>query len=143
MQLIEYLTANQKITHVLGVPQDELTRTVMGLPSRDSNLLSFNDVLVWVLGALGKGEEIKRLRAQEEFEQVPQGCMLGRDLLGLFEETFRSMDRHNDLIIKRGLFIARLTNDPLVKRSLNLPAVFEPEYNRHVSLCRIFERIEV
>lgn len=52
--------------------------------------------------------------------------MLSKDLLGLFEETFRSMDRHNDLIIKRAPFLARLTNDPLVKRSLNLPAVFEP-----------------
>lgn len=52
--------------------------------------------------------------------------MLSKDLLGLFEETFRSMDRHNDLIIKRGPFLARLTNDPLVKRNLNLPAVFEP-----------------
>ena len=48
------------------------------------------------------------------------------------------MDRHNDLIIKRGPFIGRLTSEPAVKKSLNLPAVFEPEYNRYVSLRRIF-----
>jgi hypothetical protein len=53
------------------------------------------------------------------------------------------MDRHNDLLIKRGPFLSRLTNDPTVKRNLNLPAVFEPEYNRHVSLRRIFERLEI
>jgi len=51
------------------------------------------------------------------------------------------MDRHNDLIIKRVPFIGRLTSEPLVKKNLNAPAVFEPEYNRHVSLRRIFERI--
>jgi hypothetical protein len=61
----------------------------------------------------------------------------------LFEDTFRAMDRHNDLIIKRVPFIARLTSEPLVKKNLNLPAVFEPEYNRHVSLRRVFERIEI
>ena len=48
------------------------------------------------------------------------------------------MDQYNDLIIKRILYISKLTGDPLVKKSLNLPAVFEPEYNRHVSLRRIF-----
>ncbi len=110
----------------------------MGLASKDQNLLTFSEVLLWVLGALGKADEAKRIKAAEEYEQVPQGCMLSKDLLGLFEETFRSMDRHNDLLIKRAPFLARLTNDPLVKRSLNLPAVFEPEYNRHVSLRRIF-----
>jgi hypothetical protein len=51
------------------------------------------------------------------------------------------MDRHNDLIIKRIPFVSRLTNDPFIKKSLNFPAVFEPEYGRHVSLRRIFERI--
>lgn len=68
---------------------------------------------------------------------------MSKELLGFFEETFRSMDRHGDLLVKRSPFVARLTGDPLVKRSLNLPAVFEPEYDRHVSLRRVFERIEM
>lgn len=50
--------------------------------------------------------------------------MLSKELMGLFEDTYRMMDRHNDLIIKRVPFISRLTSNPLVKKSLNLPAVF-------------------
>jgi hypothetical protein len=138
VQLIEYLTTNPKIPRVLGVSEEDLPRTVLGLASKDPNLLTSSEVLLWVLGALGKADEVKRIKAAEEYEQVPQGCMLSKDLLGLFEETYRSMDRHNDLLIKRATFLARLTNDPMVKRGLNLPAVFEPEYNRHVSLRRIF-----
>jgi hypothetical protein len=52
--------------------------------------------------------------------------MLSKDLMQLFEDTFRAMDRHNDLIIKRVPFIGRLTSEPLVKKNLNAPAVFEP-----------------
>jgi hypothetical protein len=53
------------------------------------------------------------------------------------------MDRHGDLLVKRAPFLARLTADPLVRRALNLPAVFEPEYDRHVSLRRVLERLEI
>lgn len=69
--------------------------------------------------------------------------MLSGELMQLFEDSFRALDRHNDLIIPRVSFIARLTSEPLVKKNLNLPAVFEGEYGRHVSLRRIFERIEI
>jgi hypothetical protein len=51
------------------------------------------------------------------------------------------MDKHSDLIVKRIPFISKLVSDPIVRKSLNLPAVFEPEYNKHISLRRIFERI--
>jgi hypothetical protein len=53
------------------------------------------------------------------------------------------MDKHNDLIIKRIPFINKLATDPLIKKSINLPAVFEPAYDRYISLRRIFERIEI
>jgi hypothetical protein len=34
-------------------------------------LLSYNEVLMFVLSSLGKAEDAKKLRAQEEFQQVP------------------------------------------------------------------------
>lgn len=63
MQLIEYLNANPKIPKVLGVSEEAVSRTVLGLQSKDPNLLNFNEVLLWVLGAVGKSEEAKRLKA--------------------------------------------------------------------------------
>lgn len=105
--------------------------------------MTINEGLMWVYGCLGKTDIVKKIKADQQFEAVPQGCMLSKDLLQLFQDTFRAMDRHNDLIIKRIPFISRLTSEPLVKKNLNLPAVFEPCYNRHVSLRRIFEKIQI
>jgi len=42
----------------------------------------------------------------------------------LFEDTFKQLDRHSDLIVKRIAFIGRLTSDPTVKQNLNMPAVY-------------------
>ena len=50
--------------------------------------------------------------------------MLSKEILSLFEDTFRRMDRYNDLIIKRIPFVSKLTSEPLVKKNLNMPAVF-------------------
>jgi len=50
--------------------------------------------------------------------------MLSKEMLLLFESTFKAMDRHNDLIIKRIPFIGKLVGDVLVKKHINTPAVF-------------------
>lgn len=110
----------------------------MAQECKDPNLMTINEGLMWVYSCLGKIDVVKKIKADQEFQAVPKGCMLSKELMQLFEDTFRGMDRHNDLIIKRSPFISRLAAEPLVKKTLNLPAVFEPSYNRHVSLRRIF-----
>lgn len=81
----------------------------MAQQCKDPNLMTISDALMWVYGCLGKTDVVKKLKADQEFQAVPQGCMLSKDLMQLFEDTFRGMDRHNDLIIKRSPFISRLT----------------------------------
>lgn len=65
MQLIEYLTANQKIIKVLNLSIHQLSDSVINFPSKDRNLLTFNEILIFVLDSLGKGEDVKKLRAQQ------------------------------------------------------------------------------
>lgn len=67
MQLIEYLNVNQKIIKVLNLSMDQLSDSIINFPSKDTNLLSFNEILMFVLGSLGKAEDVKKLRAQQEF----------------------------------------------------------------------------
>ena len=64
MQLIEYLNSKQKIIKVLNVSLDEMSRTIANFPSKDANLLTFKETLMFVLSALGKAEEVKKLKAQ-------------------------------------------------------------------------------
>lgn len=74
---------------------------------------------------------------------MPAGCMLSQGTIHYFEEVFNRIDKHCDLIVKRAEYISTLACDPLIKKELNLAAVHETEFDRHVSLRRIFERIEM
>lgn len=67
--------------------------------------------------------------------------MLPVQLVRHFEAVFKSLDQHSDLIIQRIPFINNLATDPVVKQYLNLPAVYEPDLGKQISLRRIFERI--
>lgn len=69
--------------------------------------------------------------------------MLDRQIILHFEKTFKQLDIHTDLIVKRLKYIERLANDPIVRNILNAPAVYQPAMEQSINLRRIFQRIQV
>lgn len=60
-----------------------------------------------------------------------------------FEEIFKELDKHTDLIVKRLEYTEKLASDSLIKKKVDLPAVYEEDLDKLVSLRRILERIEL
>ena len=92
---------------------------------------------------MGKEKEINIIKQNTRDKSVPQGCMLSQAILNRFEEIFKKLDSHTDLIVKRMEFIEMLAKDPIIKKELNNAAVYEEEIDKRVTLRRIFERIEI
>lgn len=67
IQLVEYLTNNKKILKVLELTAEEVSRGVMNFTTKDSNVLNYSECLMYIYSCLGKHDDIKKLKAKEQF----------------------------------------------------------------------------
>lgn len=56
IQFVEYLNENQKILKVLGLGLEEISHKIMDFPSKDPNILTFNELMMFIFSSLGKHE---------------------------------------------------------------------------------------
>ena len=79
-------------------------------------MITYHELLFFILKTVGKESQINFIKQDIRDRNVPQGCMLSQGLINYFEEIFKKIDKHCDLIIKRTNFIGTLASDPTIKK---------------------------
>ena len=87
-------------------------------------------------------EKENTIQTEKPKAQTQNNCMLNENTINLIKEIFYEIDKYEDLIVKRQVFVQKLREDVRLKRTLKEPAVHIVDLSKYLSLEKLLNQIE-
>ena len=168
--ICEYILKSPEVMELYDIDAANLRRDLYAFPSKDRDSFFFEEFLSFLensrnaaaadasLGQISEmgqsgfkksaskfkksGVRFSPERKSARHAKVENLCVLSEETLETIKEVFHEVDKHEDLIVKRGVLVKRLREDVRIARVLHKPAVHIVEIDKYLSLERLLRQIE-